>query len=48
MTSENLITAPVGTTLEQAQQILAKHRIEKLPIVDEDGHAARPDYHQGH
>ncbi len=37
MTSENLITAPVGTTLEEAKQILAKHRIEKLPIVDRDG-----------
>ncbi len=36
MTSENLITAPVGTTLEEAKQILAKHRIEKLPIVDEE------------
>ncbi len=34
MTSERLITAPVGTTLEQAQAILAKHRIEKLPLVD--------------
>lgn len=38
MTSENLITAPVGTTHEQARQILAKHRIEKLPLVDEEGH----------
>ncbi len=36
MTSENLVTAPVGTTLEDAKTILAKHRIEKLPIVDED------------
>lgn len=36
MTKENLVTAPVGTTLEQAQKILAKHRIEKLPIVDDD------------
>ncbi|MCD8391101.1 MAG: IMP dehydrogenase [Firmicutes bacterium] len=34
MTSENLITAPEGTTLEQAQEILSKHKIEKLPIVD--------------
>lgn len=34
MTSENLITAPVGTNLEQAQAILQKHKIEKLPIVD--------------
>ena len=37
MTSQNLITAPVGTSLEEAKMILAKHRIEKLPIVDENG-----------
>jgi len=37
MTSENLITAPEGTTLETAKKILAKHRIEKLPIVDAEG-----------
>jgi len=37
MTSENLITAPEGTTLEEAKKILAAHRIEKLPIVDSDG-----------
>ncbi len=37
MTSENLITAPVGTTLEQAEQILQGHKVEKLPIVDEKG-----------
>ena len=37
MTKENLVTAPVGTTLEQAKEILSKHRIEKLPIVDENG-----------
>ena len=37
MTSEGLITAPEGTTLEQAQTILGKHRIEKLPIVDDAG-----------
>lgn len=36
MTHENLVTAPVGTTLETAKEILAKHRIEKLPIVDEN------------
>ena len=38
MTKEKLVTAPVGTSLEQAQQILGKHRIEKLPIVDDDGY----------
>ena len=37
MTKTNLVTAPVGTSLEQAQQILGKHRIEKLPIVDDNG-----------
>ena len=37
MTSKNLVTAPVGTTLEQAKMILAQHRIEKLPIVDDEG-----------
>ena len=37
MTKENLVTAPVGTTLEQAQEILRQHRIEKLPIVDDHG-----------
>ncbi len=37
MTSENLITAPEGTTLDQAQEILRKHKIEKLPLVDNDG-----------
>ncbi|MCI8554615.1 MAG: IMP dehydrogenase [Clostridiales bacterium] len=37
MTHDNLVTAPVGTTLEQAQEILRRHRIEKLPIVDEQG-----------
>ena len=38
MTKENLVTAPVGTNLEQAQEILRQHRIEKLPIVDENGY----------
>src|SRR5207245_9764998 len=37
MTRERLGTAPVGTTLEEAERILAKHRIEKLPVVDEQG-----------
>jgi len=36
MTRENLITAPEGTTLQEAQEILRKHKIEKLPIVDKD------------
>ena len=37
MTKDNLVTAPVGTTLEEAQAILGKHRIEKLPLVDKAG-----------
>jgi IMP dehydrogenase len=37
MTSRDLVTAPVGTTLAQAEQLLHRHRIEKLPIVDGDG-----------
>ncbi len=38
MTHENLVTAPVGTTMAEAQNILRHHRIEKLPIVDEKGY----------
>ncbi|HXC65496.1 MAG TPA: IMP dehydrogenase, partial [bacterium] len=37
MTSKNLVTAPLGTSLEQAKEILSHHRIEKLPVVDKDG-----------
>ncbi|MFK3961892.1 IMP dehydrogenase [Guptibacillus hwajinpoensis] len=37
MTKENLVTAPVGTTLKEAERVLQKHRIEKLPLVDDDG-----------
>src|SRR5713101_5075449 len=36
MTKENLVTVPVGTTLEEAEKILQKHRIEKLLVVDKD------------
>src|SRR5205085_6625088 len=35
MTKDNLITVPVGTTLEEAEQILHKHRVEKLLVVDD-------------
>ncbi|MCU1497748.1 MAG: guaB [Acidimicrobiales bacterium] len=37
MTKEGLITAPQGTTLEEAQAVLGRHRIEKLPVVDREG-----------
>jgi IMP dehydrogenase len=36
MTRDNLITAPEGTTLGEAEEILARHKIEKLPIVDQN------------
>jgi IMP dehydrogenase len=37
MTKENMVTAPLGTTLEEAESILQEHRIEKLPVVDKKG-----------
>lgn len=37
MTSDGLVTAPVGTSLEEAERILHEHRIEKLPVVDDEG-----------
>ncbi len=37
MTSTNLVTAPVGTTLAEAEQILHRNKVEKLPVVDADG-----------
>jgi IMP dehydrogenase len=37
MTSHDLVTAPVGTTLAEAEQLLHRHRIEKLPIIDAEG-----------
>lgn len=38
MTREHLITAPVGTSLEDAKELLREHRIEKLPLVDDNGY----------
>ena len=37
MTTGNLVTAPVGTTMDEAKEILHRHRIEKLPLVDDEG-----------
>lgn len=37
MTKDNLVTAPQGTTLEQAEEIIRRHKVEKLPVVDEGG-----------
>ncbi len=48
MTSQNLITAPVGTTLEKAEKILQQYKIEKLPVVDKNGISKRSDYFQGY
>jgi IMP dehydrogenase len=38
MTARDLVTAPVGTTLDEAEQILHRNKVEKLPVVDADGH----------
>ena len=37
MTKDNLVTGPIGTTLDEAKELLQKHRIEKLPLVDAEG-----------
>ena len=38
MTKENIVTAPIGTDLDSAKEILSHRKVEKLPIVDDDGH----------
>ena len=48
MTKENLITVPVGTTLEEAELILHKHRVEKLLVVERPVQAQGADHGQGH
>ena len=48
MTRSDLVTAPLGTTLSEAQAILGRHKIEKLPLVDSDGRLTRADHGQGH
>src|SRR5437667_7243224 len=48
MTKEKLVTAPVGTTLDEAERILAKHRIEKLTVVDKQGLLQRRISDEGH
>ncbi|MEO0778448.1 MAG: IMP dehydrogenase [Bacteroidota bacterium] len=40
MTTQNLITVPIGTTLDQARDILQRHKIEKLPVIDADNRLA--------
>ena len=48
MTKENLVTCPPGTTLEQAKELLHRHRIEKLLVVDRAGKPQGPHHGQGH
>ena len=48
MTARGLVTAPVGTTLAEAERLLHRHRIEKLPVVDADGDPRGLDHGQGH
>ena len=46
MTKENLVTAQEGTTLEEAKEILKKHKIEKLPLVDKDDNLKGLNYNK--
>ena len=48
MTREGLVTVPVGTSLEEARAVLHKHKIEKLPVVDDGWPARRAHHGQGH
>ena len=48
MTKENLVTCPPGTTLEQAKELLHRHRIEKLLVVDQRREPQGPHHRQGH
>jgi len=48
MTSKNLITAKEGISLEDATEILRAHKIEKLPIVDDEGKSERANHHKGY
>ena len=48
MTKENLITGPVGTTLDRRRRSCATHKVEKLPLVDENGVSEGAAHHQGH
>ena len=46
MTKDNLVTVPVGTTLEEAERLLQQHRIEKLLVVDQHFNLERADHRQ--
>ena len=48
MTKDDLITVPVGTTLDEAREILHRHKVEKLLVVDKAFRPQGPDHRQGH